>query len=78
MRVAYVAGDGPLQGWAYGVDRRLQLNEELELSVKDWVLRRLSRRSGLQALVRLPGPADVVARLPATPCGRSAHDGRRW
>jgi hypothetical protein len=35
MRVAYVAGDGPLQGWAYGVDRRLQLNEELELSVKD-------------------------------------------
>ena len=35
MRVAYVAGDGPLQGWAYGVEGRLPLNEELELAVKD-------------------------------------------
>jgi hypothetical protein len=35
LRVAYVAGDGPLQGWAYAADGRLQLNEELELAVKD-------------------------------------------
>ena len=35
MRVAYVAGDGPLQGWAYSMDRRLVLNEELELAVRD-------------------------------------------
>ena len=35
MRVAYTAGDGPLEGWAYAMDRRLQLNEELELTVKD-------------------------------------------
>lgn len=35
MRVAYVAGDGPLEGWAYAMDRRLVLNEELELAVKD-------------------------------------------
>jgi len=35
LRVAYVAGDGPLHGWAYAADRRLLLNEELELSVKD-------------------------------------------
>lgn len=35
MRVAYTAGDGPLEGWAYTVERRLQLNEELELAVKD-------------------------------------------
>lgn len=35
MRVAYTAGDGPLQGWAYSVDRRLSVDEELELAVKD-------------------------------------------
>jgi hypothetical protein len=35
MRVAYVAGDGPLQGWAYAVEDRLPLNEELELAVRD-------------------------------------------
>ena len=35
MRVAYVAGDGPLEGWAYSMDRRLVLNEELELAVRD-------------------------------------------
>ncbi len=35
LRVAYVAGDGPLQGWAYATDRRLMLNDEIELSVKD-------------------------------------------
>jgi hypothetical protein len=35
MRVAYVAGDGPLEGWAYAVDGRLRLNDELELAVKD-------------------------------------------
>lgn len=35
MRVAYTAGDGPLQGWTYAVDGRLHLNEELELAVRD-------------------------------------------
>jgi hypothetical protein len=35
MRVVYVAGDGPLEGWAYATDHRLPMNEELELSVRD-------------------------------------------
>lgn len=35
MRVAYTAGDGPLQGWAYGVEGRLPLDEEIQLEVKD-------------------------------------------
>ena len=34
MRVAYVAGDGPLQGWAYSVERHLFVDEELALRVK--------------------------------------------
>lgn len=35
MRVVYVAADGPLQGWAYALDRRVPVNEELELSLHE-------------------------------------------
>lgn len=35
MRVVYVCGDGPLQAATYALDRRLPINEELELSMKD-------------------------------------------
>ena len=38
MQVVYVAGDGPLQGWAYAMDHRLQINQELELYVRDGFL----------------------------------------
>lgn|GEM_PF-2193904 len=35
MRVIYVVGDGPLEGATYAVDRRLPVNEELELSLAE-------------------------------------------
>jgi hypothetical protein len=33
MRVIYMAGDGPLQGWSYSLDSRLPINEEVELDL---------------------------------------------
>jgi hypothetical protein len=38
VQLVYVAGDGPLQGWAYAMDRRLPINQELELFVRDGYL----------------------------------------
>lgn len=38
MRVVYVAADGPLEGWAYAMDRRVPVNEEMELALRDGLL----------------------------------------
>lgn len=59
MRVVYVAGDGPLQGWAYAMDRRLRLNEELELAVRDELLAvyRVGQECKLWFICLLPQPA---------------------
>ncbi len=62
--MAYVAGDGPLEGWAYAADRRLPLNEELELSVRD----------GYSAVYRVGQECKLwfVHLLPPTPSGAEA------